>query len=88
MSVGNTYKFFGYSTAYTVLKILLPSLYYQLVLSNPCTFSLILPFPLPNRDHINDSACLLICFLDSIVDSDEFITILMFIVLIFLNKSR
>ena len=70
---------------------------YQFVLLNPCTFSPIFPFPLPTGNppcdlHIYDSVLLicLVCFLDSIVDSCEFIAILMFIVLIsffFLNKS-
>ena len=70
---------------------------YQFVLLNPCTFYSILPFPLPidnlpNDLHIYDFVpVLLVClvyFLDSVVDSCEFIAILMFIVLIFfLNKS-
>ena len=70
---------------------------YQFVLLNPCTISLILPLPPPtdnppNDLHIYDSVSVLLValvgFLDSVVDSCEFIANLMFIVLIlFLNKS-
>ena len=70
---------------------------YQFVLLNPCTISLILPLPPPtdnppNDLHIYDSVSVLLValvgFLDSVVDSCEFIANLMFIVLIFfLDKS-
>ena len=71
---------------------------YHFVLLNPCTFPSFFPFPLPtgnppNDLHIYESVSVLlvclVCFLDLIVDSYEFIAILMFIVLIFffLNES-
>ena len=72
---------------------------YQLCFLTPEVFSPFSLFPLPNDNspndlHIYDSVSVqfvcLVCFLDSVVDSCEFIAILMFIVLIFfffLNKS-
>ena len=69
---------------------------YHFILLHPCTFSVI---PLPSGNPPNDLSIYnfvsillvcLICFLDSVVGSCEFISILLFIVLIiffFLNKS-
>ena len=74
-------------------------LYLQIMLFNPCTFPLILSLPLPTDNPVNDLlnydsipilVVCLVCFLDSVADSCEFVAILMFIVLIFfffLNKS-
>ena len=96
MSMGHAYKFFGYSISYTVLNTLCLFCTYKFLLLDPYTFSLILPLPTgnyPNDLHIYDFvSVLLVClvyFLDSIVESCEFIAILVFIVLIFffLNKS-
>ena len=39
MSMGRTYKFFGFSMSYTVLNLPLSVLYLQFVLLFPCTFS-------------------------------------------------
>ena len=89
------------ASPFPTLYLTYPCLFctYQFVLLIPCTFSLFSPLPLPtdnppNHLHIYDSvSVLLVCFvlfLDSIVDSCEFIVILMFIVLIlffFLNMS-
>ena len=87
------------ATPFPILFLTSPCLFctYQFVLLNPFTFSPILSFPLPtdnpsNNLHIYDSVSFLlvclVCSLDSIADSYEFIIILMFIVLIFfLNKS-
>ena len=71
---------------------------YPIMLLNPYTFTPFFPFPLPagnppNDLHIYESSpvlvvCFCLCFLDSVVDSCEFIVILICIVLIFffLNK--
>ena len=92
MSMGGAYKFFGFSISYTTLNISLFILYLPIMLFNPCTFLPFSLFPLPTDNHPNDLyiyvsvsvlfVCL-VCYLDSIIDSCEFIAILMFIVLIF-----
>ena len=82
-----------------LLNTPLSILYLPIMLLNLLTFSPI-PLPvdnLPNDLHIDDSVLVLLvclvhfcfCFLDSVVDSCEFVVILMFLVLIFffLNKS-
>ena len=82
MPVGHAYKFFDFYISYTVLNI--PCLFCtcQFVLLNPSTFSPILPHPLPadnppNDLHIYDAVPVLVvclvCLLDSIVDSCEFV---------------
>ena len=49
MSRGHTYKFFGFSTSYSILNLPLSILYLPFMLLIPCTFSLILPcFPADN----------------------------------------
>ena len=85
-----THIFFGFFISYTILNFPLSVLCLPIMLLIPCTFSpyhLPSPFPAdnpPNDLHIYDSVpVLLLCFLDSIVDSCEFIAILMFIVFIF-----
>ena len=96
MSMGHTYKFFGFSISYTVLNIPLSILYLPIMIFYPYTFS---PFPFPADNPLNDLhtydylpvmiVCLVCLLLDSVVDSCEFVAFLMFIVLIFffLNKS-
>ena len=94
MSMGHTYKFFGFSISYTILTLPLSISDLPIVLLIPCTFSSISPLPLstdnpPCDHHFCDSVpvlfvCLLrFCFLSSVVDSCEFVVILLFIVLIF-----
>ena len=91
------YKFFGFSISCTILNLPLSILYLPIMLPHPCTFS---SFPLPtdnppNDLHIYDAVPVLVvslvcfCFLDSIVDSCEFVVILMITALIFffLTKS-
>ena len=89
------------ATPFPILFLTSPCLFctYQFVLLNPFTFSPILSFPLPkvttqmiSISMILSLFCLFVQFVfsDPIVDSCEFIAILMFIVLIFfffLNKS-
>ena len=101
MSMGFTYKFFGFSISYTILTLPLSILYLPIMLLNPCTFSSIAPVLLPADNppcglHFYDSVpILVVClvcfiFLDSVFESCEFAAILLFIVLIFflfLNKS-
>ena len=98
MSMGHTYKFFGFSISY-IITIPLSILYLQIMLLNPCACSPILPSPPPADNPPNDLnsydsvpvlvVCLVCFFLGSVVDSCEFVAILMLIVLIFffLNKS-
>ena len=94
MSVGRAYKFFGFSISYTILNLPLSILFLPIMLLSPCTFSPILPSPLPadnppNDLHTYDFVSVLVvclvcfCFLDVVVDRCEFVVILMFIVLIF-----
>ena len=81
---------------FPILSVTSPCLFcaYQFVLLNPCTSSLVFPltFPLPADSpptdlHIYNSVPILlvclVCLLDSVFDSCEFVAILMFIVLIF-----
>ena len=98
MSMRYTCKFFGFSVSYAVLNVPLSILCLPVMLLNPNTFSSF-PLPgdnLPNNLHIYDSVPVLVvclvyfCFFYSVVDSCDFVVILMFIVLIiffFLNKS-
>ena len=44
MSMGRTYKFFGFSISYTILNLSLSILYLPFILHIPCTFP---PSPLP-----------------------------------------
>ena len=93
MSVGCTYKFFGFSIFYAILNLPLSILYLPFMLLTPCTFSLpcspLLPAYNPPCDlHFCDSVLVVVslvcfCFLGSVVDSCEFVVILLFIVLIF-----
>ena len=103
MSIGLTYKFFGFSISYTMLNPALFLLYLPCMLLISCTFPPFFPHPLPAVNppydlHFCDSVpvlvvclvCFCFCFyLGSVVDSCEFVVILLFIVLIFffLNKS-
>ena len=97
--MGHMYKFFGYSISYKCWTLhphgYLVTTYLYFLIPSPLH-----PFPdnrLPsgnpqNALHIHDSVSVLLCFisfLDLIVDTHVFITILLFIVLIFffLNKS-
>ena len=93
MSMGHAYKFFGFSISYTVLNLPMSILYLPIMLLNPCTFSPILPRPLPtdyppNDLHIYDSDSVsilvcLVCFvvvLDSVVDSCELAAFIWFMV--------
>ena len=88
------------TSPFPILFLTPPCLFctYQFVLLNPWTFSPIVPSPLPadnppNDLHIYDTGSVLlvffVCVLNSVVDSCEFIVILMFLVLtfFFLNKS-
>ena len=92
------------ASPFAILFLTSPCLFgpYQLCFLIPVPFPLFSSFPLPadnppNDLHVYDSVpVLLVClvwfcfsFLDSVVDSCEFVVILMFIVLIFslLNKS-
>ena len=90
MSVGHTYKFFGFSISYTILNLPLSILYLPFMLLTPCTFSPILPFPLladnpPNDLHIYDSVPVLLVGLVCVdsLDSCEVFALSTFIVLIF-----
>ena len=89
------HKFFGFSLSYTVLNLPL-FCSHQWCFLIPELFPLSSPFPHsannpPNDSHVYDSVpvlavclvCFCFCFSDSIVDSSEFVVILMFIVLIF-----
>ena len=100
MSMGHTYKFFGFSIIYTMLNLPLSILYLPFMLLIPCIFPPILPSPINNPPydlHCCDSVpvlvvCLVwlfVCFLGSVVNSCKFVVILLFIVLIlfFLDKS-
>ena len=54
MSRGRTRKFFGFSNSYTVLNLPLSILYLLFMLRIPCTFSPILPSPLPTDNPPRD----------------------------------
>ena len=54
MSMGHTYKFFGFSISYTILTLPLSVLYLPIVLLIPCTFSPFSLFPLPDDNPPND----------------------------------
>ena len=47
MSVGRTYKFFGFSISYTILNLSLSTLWLPIMLLIPCTFFPITPLPFP-----------------------------------------
>ena len=98
MSMGHTYKFFGFSISY-IINTPLSILYLQIMLLNPCACSPLLPFPPPADTPPNDLnsydsvpvlvVCFVWVFLGSVVDSCEFVAFLMLIVLnffFFLNK--
>ena len=97
MSMGHTYKFFGFSISHTI-----PNLPYLFCIYNLCflflvTFPPFYPLPLPVGNppcdfHFCDSVpvlvvclvCFCFCFfLGLIVDSCEFVVILLFVFLIF-----
>ena len=97
MSMGHTYKFFGFYISYTILIFSLSISTYQLCYLFPVPFT---PSPLPFQAanpacdiHFCDSVpVLLVClvhfwfwsfFLGSVVDSCEFVVTLLFIYLIF-----
>ena len=92
MSMGHTYKFFGFYISYTILNISLSIFYLPFMRLIPCTFPPLLPFPLltenpPCNVYFSDSVhILIVClvfvfiFLGSVVDSCEFVVILLFIV--------
>ena len=82
------------ASPFPILFLTSPCLFcaYQLCFLIPVPFPSFSPFPLPtdnppNHLHIYDSVPLLVvclvCFLDSVVDSCEFVPLLIFIVLIF-----
>ena len=92
-------KFIGFLISYTFLNTPLFCTY-QLCFLIPVPFPPFSSFPLPTDNPLNDlhiynsqpvlAVCLVcFCFLDSVVDSWEFVVILLFIILIFffLNKS-
>ena len=95
VSMGRTYKFFGFSISYTILNLPLSILCLPIRLFIPCTsppiFSLALPTDNPPYDvYLCDSVsvlvvslvCFCFCFLGPVVDSCEFVVILLFILLI------
>ena len=97
MSVGHAYKLLGFFISYLTF-LTFPCLFctYQLCFFFPTSFPPFSPFPLPadnppNDLHTYDSVPLLVVwlvcfwFLDSVVDSCEFVVIVMFIVLIFFS---
>ena len=96
MSMGCTYKFFEFSVSYTIFDISPSILCLPIILLIPCTspHSRFLPSPSPLKTlhEISISlvlscySCLLsfcFCFLNSVVDTYEFVVILLFIVLDF-----
>ena len=101
MSMGLTYKFFGFYISYTILNLPLSILYLPFMLLIPCTFHPFTPLPFPTDNppcdlHFCDCVPVLLvclvcfCFLGSVIESCEFVVILLFIVLIiffFLGKS-
>ena len=102
MSMGCTYKFFGFYISYTIFNLALSILYLPFILLIPCTFPPISPLPLPADNppydlyFCNSVPLLVVClvlgffFLISVFDSCEFVVILLFILLIiffFLDKS-
>ena len=102
MSMGHTYKFFGFYISYTILNLLLSFFYLPFVLLILCTFPP-LPFHFPTDNppcdlHFCDSVpVLVVClvhfwfcfhFLGSVVDSCEFVVILLFIVLIIFFSGK
>ena len=87
---GSKHKFFGFSFSYTIVNLPLSILCLPFMLLIPCTFIPHSPLPTYNPPcdlHFCDSVlviCLVcFCYLDSVVDSCEFVVILLFIVLIF-----
>ena len=90
MSLGLTYKFFGFYISYTILNLSLPILYLPIMLLILCTFSPIslhcIPTDNPPGDlHFCDSVPILVCLgfclfvcLGSVVNSCEFVVILHF----------
>ena len=98
---GLTYKFFCFFISHTILNLLLYILYLPFMLLIPCTFPPLSPLPLPPDNplcglYFCESVPVLVdClihfyFLDSVVDSCEFVVILLFVFLIFfffLDKS-
>ena len=103
MSMGCTFKYFGFSISYAILNSLLSILFLPFMLLNPCMISLFSHFPVPadnppNDLHIYDCVLLwlnaqgffVVVGFDSIVDSCKFGAFLMFMVLFFIfffNKS-
>ena len=102
MSMGHTYKFFGFSIFHTILNLPLSILYQQLMLLIPCTIFPILPLPPPCWEPSMWSPFLWFCYcsscllslllfsLVSVVDICEFVVILLLVFLItffFLDKS-
>ena len=94
-------KSFEFSLSYSILNTPLPILFLPIMFLNPAPFPPVSPLLLPadnpaNNLHIYDTVPVLVVyldgfsfyFLDLIVDSCEFVVILIFIVLIFffLNK--
>ena len=94
---GCTCKFFGFPISHTVLNLPLSILYLPFMLLISCTFSPILPIPLPADNPPCDLyfwesvpvlviclVCFCFCFfLGSVVDSFQFVVILLFAFLIF-----
>ena len=97
MPMGRAYKFFGFSISYTILHLPLSIFYLPFMLLIPCTFPPILLFAFPadnlSRDlHFCESVpvqvvCLVFVCLGSVVDSCEFLVILLFIVFYLLFLS-
>ena len=85
--MGRAYKFFSFSISYTILNLPLSILYLPVMLLIPCNFSPILPLPADNppcdlyfSDSVPVIVICLVCFLSSVVDSCEFVVILLFVI--------
>ena len=95
MLMGCTYNFFGFCISYAILNLPLSILCLPVMLLIPCTFCLILSsthtppiilhviFIYSDLSFCSCSSCFLsfcFCFLGSVVESCEFVVILLFIV--------
>ena len=97
MSMGHTYKFFGFSISHTILNLSLSILYLPICFLFSLTFPLFSPLHIPTDNPPCDlhfcqcgpvlvvclvHFCFCFCFLGSVVDYCEFVVILLFIVLV------
>ena len=57
MSMGHTYKFFGFSISHTILNLPQSILYLPCMLLNHCTFPLILPPLSPSQPPTDNPPC-------------------------------